>query len=289
MGNRFKAVRLRTITLSLVILVTLILYLLVNVITKQSIDFIDFVIMATLQIVIQYIYFPDGEIFGQQNQTFINNRDTYNEKALNINTKGNFGKLREYCEYEFQKRRKEYIINECGYIGITLDELEVLKQTKIEKDLKFIELKGKYIHLTRKKRKHLLKLIFDRLPIEKNQPETIMSAIENNGHKAIGDKSQTFKLISRITTIFKAVVIGGFLAYIGYTAKDGIGFVEVVKMCMYVTTMLTSAVFSFSGGERCSSVYKNQFYIDLSNFIDGFEEWLKLPNKEIYETQNNGK
>lgn len=287
MGNRFKAIRLRTITLSFVILITLVLYLLVNVITKQSIDFIDFIIMATLQIVIQYIYFPDGELFGQQNDIFKKNRETYNEKALNINAKGNFGKLREYCEYEFKQRRKEYIINECGYIGITLQELEMLKQTKVDKRLKFIETKGRYIHLTRKKRKHLLRLIYDRLPIEKNQPETIMSAVENNGHKAIGDKSQTFKLISRITTIFKAVVIGGFLAYIGYTAKDGVGFVEIVKMFMYLTTMLTSAVFSFSGGEKCQSVYKNQFYIDLSNFIDGFEEWLKQPNKENYENQNN--
>lgn len=283
MGNRFKAIRLRTITLSFVIFITLVLYLLVNVITKQSIDFIDFIIMATLQIVIQYIYFPDGELFGQQNEIFKKNRETYNEKALNINTKGNFSKLREYCENEFQKRKREYIINECGYIGITLDELEKLKQTKIDKHLKFIETKERYIHLTRNKRKHLLRLIFDRIPIEKNQPETIMSAVENNGHKAIGDKSQTFKFVSRITTIFKAIVIGGFLAYIGYTAKDGVGFVEIVKMFMYLTTMLTSAVFSFTSGERCSSVYKNQFYIDLSNFIDGFEEWLKQPNKEVLD------
>lgn len=283
MGNRFKAVRLRTISLSILILITLVLYLLVNVITKNSINFIDFVVMATLQIVIQYIYFPDGEMFGQRNEVFIRNRDAYNEKALNINTKGNYGKLREYCEYEYQKRRNDYIVNECGFIGITLKELEILKNRKPEKDLKFIELNERYIPLTRKKRKHLLRLIYDKLPIEKNQPETIMSAVENNGHKAIGDKSQTYKLIARITTIFKAVVIGGFLAYIGYTAKDGIGFVEIVKMFMYLTTMLSSAVFSFSGGERCQAVYKNQFYIDLSNFIDGFEEWLKTPNKEAYE------
>ena len=113
MGNRFKAIRLRTITLSFVIFITLVLYLLVNVITKQSIDFIDFVIMATLQIVIQYIFFPDGEVYGQQNDKFKKNRETYNEKALSINTNGNFGKLREYCECEFQKRKKEYVVNEC--------------------------------------------------------------------------------------------------------------------------------------------------------------------------------
>lgn len=286
MSNRFKAIRLRTITLSLVILITIVFYLLVNVITKQSIDVIDFIIMATLQIVIQFIYFPDGEIFGQQSDVFKKNRDAYNEKALNINKNGNYSKLRDYCEFEYQKRKQDYILNECGFIGITMQELDTLKQSKPAKNLKFIEINNRYIPLSRKKRKHLERLIYDKIPIEKNQPETIMSAVENNGHKAIGDKSQSFKLIARITTIFKAVVIGGFLAYVGYTAKDGIGFVEIVKMFMYLTTMLTTAVFSFSNGERCSSVYKNQFYIDLSNFIDGFDEWVKKPNKEIYENQD---
>lgn len=276
-NTKFKAIRLRTITLSLIIITTLVCYLLVNVITKQKIDFIDFIIMATLQIVIQYIYFPDGEIFGQQNETFKNNQKTYNEKASKINEERKFAKLREYCEYEYQKRKEEYITNECSFIGITVEELETLK-SRSKKELKSthtLEMSGRYILLSKKKRNRLIKLLFEELPVEKNQPETIMSAVENNGRKAIVDKSQSFKIITRIITIFKAVVIGGFLAYVGYTAKDGIGIEEVVKMLMYLTTIVMTAVFSFSNGERCSSVYKTQFYIELSNFIDGFEEWVE--------------
>ncbi len=272
-----SAIRLRTIMLSVIIIITLIFYLMVNVITKQEIDFIDFLIMAVLQIVVQAIYFPDGEIFGQLDKTYTANRDAYNEKATKINQDGNFSKLRDYCEYEYQKRKQDYISNECAFIGITEKELENLKAKDIKeiKSLKHLEIDGKFVVLTKKKRKHLVRLIFEKIPIEKNQPETIMSAIENNGHKAISDKSKFFKTITSILTVFKAFVVGGFLAYIGYTAKDGIGIAEFVKMLVYLTTIVTTAVTSFSGGERNTKVYKKQFYVELSNFIDGFDEWVK--------------
>ena len=32
---------------------------------------------------------------------------------------------------------------------------------------------------------------------------------------------------------------------------------------------------SFTGGETCRKVYKNNFYIGLTNFITGFFEWEK--------------
>lgn len=278
--NRWRAIRLRTIILTLMIAIALILYLLVNVITKQKIDFVDFIIVAVLQIVTQGAYFPDGELFGQQDDTYISNRDAYNDKATEINTNGKFARLRDYCEYEYQKRKNEYITKECSFIGITQKELENLNKfdEKHIKQIKSIETDERIVHLNKKKRKHLYKLLFCELPVQKNQPETIMSAIENNGCKAISDKSVTFKKANKIATYLKAFVIGGFLAYIGYTAKDGLGIEEMVKLAMFLGTIVTTAVTSFTGGETSTKVYKKQFYIELSNFIDGFNEWDKKEN-----------
>jgi hypothetical protein len=278
--KKWKAIRLRTIILTLMIAVALVLYLLVNVITKQKIDFIDFIIVATLQIVTQGAYFPDGELFGQQDEAYISNHTAYNDKATDINEKGKFARLREYCEYEYQKRKTEYIVKECSYIGITQKELDDLNKFTEEeiKALKFIETEQRIVHLNKSKKKHLYKLLFCELPVQKNQPETIMSAIENNGYKAINDKSVAFKKANRIATYLKAIVMGGFLAYVGYTAKDGLGIEEIVKLAMFFGTIVTTAVTSFTGGETATKVYKKQFYIELSNFIDGFNEWDKKEN-----------
>lgn len=283
--TRLVSVRLRTWTLTLAIVITLVFYFLVNVATRQTINWVDFVLLTALQIVTHSTYFPDGEIFGQKDSSFIENKKSYNEKANTINEKGNFAKLREYCKYEYEQRKTAYVLNECGFIGITLSELHELSQ-KSEKEIKKLktcetkenvngELKTRIIFLSKSKRKHLYNLLFKPLPVEQNHPETIMSAVENNGNKAIRDGSIAFKAQSYIKKILVAVVIGGIFAYIGYTIRDGVGFAQIVSIAMNLTTLFTTAVMAFSSGETCSKVYKNHFYIELSNFIDGFNEWVE--------------
>lgn len=288
--QRVETIRLRTWTLTLAILISLALYLLVNVTTKQSINWIDFVLLCTMQIIVHSLYFPDGDLFGQKDTAFINNKSAYNEKASEINEKKEIANLRKYCNYEFEERKQRYIQNQCGLIGITLEELELLKQH----DEKYIlelqsfetkeivngEEKSRLIFFSKHKRKILYNLIFKPLPVEKNYPETIMSAVENNGNKAIRDGSISYKAQSYIRKILTAVVVGGIFAYIGYTLRDGFGFAQVVQICMYITTLFTTAVMAFTSGETCSKVHKSHFYLDLANFIDGFNEWNSKTNKE---------
>ena len=166
---------------------------------------------------------------------------------------------------------------------ITLEELEMLKQ-KTEKEIKKLEKfetkeiidgeeKGRLIFFSKHKRKILYNLIFKPIPVEKNYPETIMSAVENNGNKAIRDGSISYKTHSYTRKILMAVVVGGIFSYIGYTLRDGFGFTQVVQICMYITTLFTTAVMAFTSGEICSKVHKSHFYLDLANFLDSFNEW----------------
>lgn len=286
--DRASTVRLRTWTLTLAIIVTLVFYFIVQVSTKQTINPVDFVFLCIVQIVTHCLYFPDGDLFGQKNQAFISNKSAYNEKASAINQQKKIARLRKYCQVEFEERKQRYILNECGAIDITLEELAILKQLN-EKEIKTlkkyefkynlkkedgtIEESSKLVFFSRIKRKKLYNLIFRALPVEPNHPETIMSAVENNGAKAIRDGSIAYKTQSYIRKILTAVVIGGIFAYIGYTVRDGIGIAEIVQILMYLTSLFSTAVLSFSSGETCSKVYKSRFYVELVNFIDGFNEW----------------
>lgn len=281
--SRIATIRIRTWTLTLAILISLALYILVNVTTRQSINWIDFALLCVMQIILHSLYFPDGDLFGQKDSAYISNKIAYNTKANEINNKKEISNLRKYCDFEFEERKERYILNQCSIIGITLEELEMLKQ-KTEKEIKELEKietkeiidgeeKGRLIFFSKHKRKMLYNLIFKPIPVEKNYPETIMSAVENNGNKAIRDGSISYKAQSYIRKILTAVVIGGIFAYIGYTLRDGFGFAQVVQIVIYVTTMFATSVMAFTSGETCSKVHKSHFYLELANFIDGFNEW----------------
>lgn len=282
--SRASVVRLRTWTLTLAILVCLGFYLVVSVTTKQAISWIDFALLSIMQIVVYSIYFPDGDLYGQRSPRYLSNKKAYNEKAADINKNKQISQLREYCKYEFEERKKAHILNQCGILGITLEELDTLKQ-KTEDEIEKIESivvkylengeeREKIVTFSKKKKKILKKLLFEPIPVEENHPETIMSAVENKRNKAIRDGSVSYKTLSYVKKVIKAVVIGGIFAYIGYKAKDGFGIAEIVTMCMYVTTMFSTAVMAYAAGENCSKVYKATFYLELANFIDGFTEWL---------------
>ena len=135
--DRMETVRLRTWTLTLAIIVTLVFYFLVTVTTKQTINPIDFVLLFVVQIVINSIYFPDGDLFGQKDPTYIANRDAYNESANEISLNKKIVRLREYCKIEFEERKKRYILTECSAIGIESSEYETLKGLSEKRNKKF--------------------------------------------------------------------------------------------------------------------------------------------------------
>ena len=280
-NNKFSTIRLRTLVSTISIIITLVFYFLIQVSKSQKFDFIEFSLLCIVQLVIYYIYFPEGELYGQTNSIFISNRKIYNEKATLINQKGQINKLRDYCKYEYNLRKKRYINNILSMIGITEDEYEQLNQKdeKFIKKLKVYEFlngdKSRLIFFNKSKRKKLYYLIFKKLPVEENSVETIMSAMENNGTKSIKDGSSNYKKLSFIKKIFQAVIIGGIFSYITYTTKNGIGVAEITSILMYLSTIIINATMAFNAGERCSKIYKNQFYVNLSNFIDEFNEYSK--------------
>ena len=279
---RALAVRTRTWTFTITILIALAFYIAVNVTTRQAINWVDFVLLCVMQVTIHGMYFPDGDLYGQKDKSYIANKQAYGDRADGIIQGGKAELLREYCDYEFEQRKDRYIKNQCAMIGITPAELEELKkdntaeQIKAMKKYEFVREQKTYcVHFSKKKRKILYHLIFSPLPVQKNNSETITSAVENDGSKSIRDGSAVYKKWDWIKFVVKMFVLGLTLSYIGYTLRDGFGFAQVVQIFMYITTMLGTAVTAFTSGETCSRVYKSRFYLELSNFIDGFNEWCK--------------
>lgn len=275
-SDRASTVRARTYILTLAIVIGLIFYFLLTIIFNAQVNIVDLIFIATIQIVVHSAYFPDGELYGARNKIYINNKKIYNLKATAVNNNRKVKELREYCEYEYEERKKQYIINELGALGISDNEFAEFKKLSPEalKTIKEYEIDGKLFYFNRSRRKRLYALIFKKLPVEKNSPETILAACENNSNHRITDGSVAYKIKSHIKKVIIAIGFGFLLAYIGFTFADGITFEKIARLVLYIVGIFTTAIMSFSRGETCSKVYKNQFYIDLSNFLDEFFEWL---------------
>lgn len=296
--ERMSIIRFRTWTLTIAIVFSLIFYFLVQIGTRNAINIIDFIFLSIIQLLAHSLYFPDGELFGEKNEKFILNKTAYNTAATKINTEKKIEKLREYCKVNFEIRKKEYIQTECGALGITEEELCILK-TKTKKEISklvyfttYDEKDGikteRLVFFSKSKRKRLSNLLFKPIPVEINKPETIMSGLENNGIYAIKDESISYRIKAYIRKFIFAIIIGGTFAYIGYTLRDGIGIAEITSIIMYLTSLFSTAVMSYSSGEVCSKIYKNNFYVNLTIFIDGFFEWAnKQFIPEANETNEN--
>ena len=281
--DRLSSVRTRTWSITLSLIVMLIFFYIMNVTTKQAMSWIDFLMLSFVQVVAHSIYFPDGEIFGTKDETFTNNKNNYNDKANKINQEKKHERLRTYCDVDFEERKKRYVLNQLAIIGISFEEFKQLKSKPAEeiKTIKRFEtteiIDGekipKTIQFGRKKRKILCDLIFKPLPVERNHMETIMSAVENDGTHAIKDTSVAYKRRNYLSKFLKAVLVGGILAYVAYTARDGIGLAEITAIIMCIGSLFITATLAFSAGEQCTRVYKNRFYLELGNFIDEFAEW----------------
>lgn len=278
--EKVKIIRVRTWTLTLALCAAVILYFLIDVVFNNSIDWISFVFLSVLQITSYAIYFPDGELSGTKSSSYINNKTAYNNKATDINTKHEVGKVREYCKYNYEERRQNYIEIECGHIGIDIEEFNALKELT-EKEIKSLKMwsykptkdEEKIIHFSKAQRKKLYKLIFCPIPVKANEAEFIMSGVESSKSGKIVDISKRYNAQQFILKIFFAVILGAFMAYLGFKMKDGPTLADFVQMFMYLLAIFINAVLSFTAGEKSTKVYKSNFYLQLANYLDCFDEW----------------
>lgn len=283
--QKVKTIRIRTWTLTAMIAVALIFYLFINTIFKNSLNIIDFVFLVTIQVLVHCLYFPDGELSGTKDALFIKNKQAYNNNATKINTEHKQELLRKYCKYEYEQRKLRYIETMCSKINLSMEEFNKLKE-KSEDEIKnlqeftyYNDKKQVKINFNKKKRKMLYKLLFLPIPVEENQPETIMSALEYDARKSIHDESIGYKIKAYVKKFSIAILFGLFFAYIGFQLRDGITIADIFRIVMYLCTMFSTAVMSFSSGETCQKVYKKNYYVSLAVFIDGFFEW-ELKNEK---------
>lgn len=283
--HRLQAVRLRTWIVTITILISLAFWIVLSVTTRDTISWIDFIMLCIVQTLGHFAYFPDGEAFGQTDKRYIANKENYNVLASKINADDKYYRLRDYCAYEFEERKHQYIITMLGYVGITEKEFEIIKlmPEKEIKQLKEFEITEKVkgeevrrlVHFNKHKRQILQDLIFKPLPVQRNEADTIVSGKEIDITEKVKDHSEPEKKKTHGAKIIKIILLGLLLAYITWNIRDGFGLGDVARLITYTGSLLITAIMSFTSGEKIQKIYKTEFYIELAQFIERFYEWDK--------------
>ena len=285
--NRVMSVRLRTLIVTSMMFGMLVLYCIVQLSLQQRINVIDMILIAIIQILSYSLYYPEGQLFGETNKTYSSNKKLYNQKANYVNNNQMQKILGEYCEYDFEKRKNEWYLNECGALGITVEELDDIKQQYSEKEIKRLEsikairkINDKdeeiTIHFGRAQRKRMHALIFKPCPVEKNEADAILSACEIDRKKHITDGSLIDTSTKVKVFLLRAALMAAFIGYIGYSLREGFSFANIMQFFMFFGTMISTAVTAYSQGESNIKVYKNRYYVELSTFLDGMFEWANI-------------
>lgn len=283
--HRLQAVRLRTWIVTVTILISLAFWIVLSVTTRDTISWIDFIMLCIVQTLGHFAYFPDGEAYGQTDKRYIANKENYNVLASKINADDKYYHLRDYCAYEFEERKAQYVNTMLGFVGITEKEFETIKlmSEKEIKQLKEFEIvekvngeeRKRIIHFSKHKRRILQDLIFKPLPVQRNEADTIVSGKETDITEKVKDHSESEKKKTHGAKIIKIVLIGLLLAYITWNIRDGFGLGDLARLITYVGSLLITAIMSFTSGEKIQKIYKTEFYVELSQFIERFYEWDK--------------
>lgn len=271
--------RVPTILFTFLMVATLVIYFLVSVSFGSTLDVPNFIILATMEIITYYLYFPDGQLKGQNSDRFINNKTSYNTKASKVNQKRQIKNLQEYCIIEYKDRIKEFIETQMGYCDLDYNDYLWLRDNLTYgqfKRCKDIVVNGKSVYLDKAKRKRLKSVLFKKLPIEANNSRTILSAVETNSQAAIRDHSKKDKLFSQFRMVLKVLSIALFSGYMLITAKDGFSITTLAMFVLDLFAIMVVAITSYMQGETNQKTYKANFYMDLAIFLDNFYEWLLI-------------
>lgn len=276
-------IRIPTILFSVLMVGTLAIYFLVNVSFGSTLDVANFILLATMEVATFYLYYPDGQLKGQNSERYLNNKMVYNTKASKVNAKRQVKNLQAYCVVEYKERIKEHIETELGCCDLDYNDYMYLKSHISEKELKKakeLEIEGRMIYLDRSKKKRLIQLLFRKMPVSANNSRTILSAVETNSQAAISDKSKKDKVLSQFRMAVKVASIAFFSGYTLITNRDGITLNTIAQLVLDLFAIFLVAITSYIQGENNQKQYKANFYMDLSIFLDNFYEWL-LSDKNI--------
>jgi hypothetical protein len=243
----------------------------------KGLDLVFFLLMFLVQGIMTATWLPEGKKYGERNALFMEIQKAYNAKIDRIIEEELITNLGEYCNYDFGVRYRNYFTKMLGRVGLSYDVFEKVKNLSVKNFIVGeMVVGGDKFTFNKIQIKTLKTLIFKPCPIQANSVETIMGGSENSEIYGIRDWSKFYE--KRYLG-----VRGGFMiitaiitAFLGLKITEGVTMMMWIQAVLLLGGIVLSLTSAFLTGEKSKTVYKREFYIDATNFLDGFYEWNKI-------------
>lgn len=240
-----------------------------------------FITGAIITLLVITFWLPAGKEKGEKDNKYINNKKNYDDKANLIQSQQKHGRLADFCKYKTEQKKKERITMLLS--SVVLDYDVYVKMIKEKWSVEDIEKKD---DLNKHQKKVLSRLAIREIKHTRYNPKQITTGVD--GYKDDGLKNkeklrQIFYFASRIMTSFATMF---FLASFIVQPK-GVTMADVAQLMIWASAITTNLIGSYTYGIKLVTIYRNQYYLVLYDFLTEFEEWENKPPEtpKIDETQ----
>lgn len=217
-----------------------------------------------LQVVMVFTWLPEGKKRGAQDETFIKNRDSANEKMKEVVKAENLDRLSRFCKYATSQNVEAWIAKKVTRYGV------VYSQWCNEDYRKQFDIK-----VAQKVRKMELKApdrVREIKPTEIINSTEVYLVYDTVDHSLSAEK---IKVAIKIATSLLISTIGAFVAFEG--ARFSIeGLIHFLYWCFVMTMTI---FFSLRTGNQLMTVYRNDYFKRIIDFLNHFEAWQESNNE----------
>ena len=217
-----------------------------------------------LQIVMVFTWLPEGKKRGAMDESFIQNRDCANEKRKEAVRAENIDRLTRFCKYATSQNIEAWIAKKVSRYGVVysqwINKNEAVRNTYRQQFDDKVAQKVRKIELKAPDKVREIK------PTEIINSTEVYLVYDTVDHSSSTEK---IKVAVKIATSLIISTIGAFIAFDGATFS-----VENLIMFLYWCFVMAMTIFfSLRTGTQLMTVYRNDYFKRIIDFLNHFEAW----------------
>lgn len=219
---------------------------------------LDTAFYTFLQIIMICTWLPEGKKRGEQDETYIANRDEANDKMKTAIRPENFNSLTQFCLYATDQNMQAWVAKKVSRFGVVYSQWnsDVYRKQFSDK-------------VARKVRKFELRAPGKVQPIKATEITSATEVYLIFDTTNYTKRAEKVKLAVRIGISIVMSTIGAFLAF------DRFAFTweSVVEFLYWCLIMIVTIFYSLRIGTQLMTVESNDYFKRIIDFLNRFEVW----------------
>ena len=221
-----------------------------------------------LQIVMVFTWLPEGKKYGEENENFKTNKESYNTKMKDTVVAGNLDRLSRFCKYATSQNIEAWIAKKVTRYGVVYSQWYCKDEDgkRVDNELYRKQFDDKVMRKVRKIELKAPDRVREIKPAEIINSTDVYLVYDTVDHSKGAERLRvTFKIASSLIIS----TIGAFVAFEG--AKFSIeGLLQFLYWCF---VMAMTIFFSLRTGTQIVTKYRNNYFKRIIDFPNHFEAW----------------